>query len=246
MRGFKQLLQNKAVFGLLLAASLGVMGLSGVQTSRAARTQSESYTAQLQQSSDIAVALVENGQTVTGAAGENGTLLENMLGENEQVRLGRAYDEVLTVQNTGSIDEYVRVILCRYWLDDQGNKNTTLRPDLIDLHLTEGSGWYLDKNASTAERIVLYYTRPLGAGESSSALADTLRIDDSLAKERRSELVTENGETKTVTTFKYDGYRFMLEAEVDGVQTHNAQDAIKSAWGIEMAVDGDGNLSFGG
>lgn len=245
MKRLKSLLQNKAVFGLLLAASIGVMGLSGVQTSRAARTQSESYTAQLQQTSDIAVALVENGETVTGAAGENGTLLEHMLGENEQVQLGRAYDEVLTVQNTGSINEYVRVILYRYWLDDQGNTNTTLKPDLIDLHLTEDSGWYLDESASTAERIVLYYIRPLAAGERTSALADTLRIDDSLAKERKSETVIENGVTKRVTTFQYNGYRFMLEAEVDGVQTHNAAEAIKSAWGIDVAVNGDGNLSFG-
>lgn len=245
MKGLKKLLHNKAVFGLLLAASLGVMALSGVQTSRAARSQSESYTAQLRQSSNIAVALVENGQTVTGAAGENGTLLANMLGENEQVQMGKAYDEVLTVQNTGDIDEYVRVILYRYWLDEQGEKNTTLRPELIDLHLTEDSGWYLDESASTAERIVLYYARPLGAGESTGALADTIRIDDSLAKERKTETVTENGVTQRVTTFKYNGYRFMLEAEVDGVQTHNASEAIKSAWGIDAAVE-DGNLSFGG
>ena len=30
--------------------------------------------------------------------------------------------------------------------------------DLIDLNLKEGSGWVIDKNASTKERTILYYT----------------------------------------------------------------------------------------
>ena len=30
----------------------------------------------------------------------------------------------------------------------------------------------------------------------------------------------------------------MIRAEVDGVQTHNAADAIKSAWGVDAAAMG--------
>lgn len=34
----------------------------------------------------------------------------------------------------------------------------------------------------------------------------------------------------------------MVEAEVDAVQTHNAQSAIKSAWGVDVEVDANGML----
>ena len=54
----------------------------------------------------------------------------------------------------------------------------------------------------------------------------------------------ENGVTKTVTTFNYDGVKFNLEAEVDAVQTHNARDAIKSAWGVDVNVGDDGAISL--
>ena len=50
--------------------------------------------------------------------------------------------------------------------------------------------------------------------------------------------------TKTVTTFNYDGVKFNLEAEVDAVQTHNARDAIKSAWGVDVNVGDDGAISL--
>ena len=44
--------------------------------------------------------------------------------------------------------------------------------------------------------------------------------------------------------FAYDGYRFYLKAEVDAVQTHNAAEAVKSAWGVDAEVAEDGTLSL--
>ena len=35
-----------------------------------------------------------------------------------------------------------------------------------------------------------------------------------------------------------------LEAEADAVQTHNAAEAIKSAWGVDVNVSEDGSLSL--
>ena len=54
----------------------------------------------------------------------------------------------------------------------------------------------------------------------------------------------ENGYTTITYEYAYDGYSFSLEAEVDAVQTHNAADAIKSAWGVDVAVSSDGILSL--
>ena len=38
--------------------------------------------------------------------------------------------------------------------------------------------------------------------------------------------------------------RLQLEAEVDALQTHNAEDAIRSAWGVDASVSG-GTLRLG-
>ena len=45
-----------------------------------------------------------------------------------------------------------------------------------------------------------------------------------------------NGIVETV--YKYDGVEFHVNVEVDAVQTHNAQDAIRSAWGIDASALG--------
>ena len=69
-------------------------------------------------------------------------------------------------------------------------------------------------------------------------------IDDSIGKKVTTTPTEENGVKKKVTTFNYDGVKFNLEAEVDAVQTHNAADAIKSAWGVDVNVAGDGSISL--
>lgn len=52
------------------------------------------------------------------------------------------------------------------------------------------------------------------------------------------------GQTVITTTYDYDGVQFNLEAEVDAVQTHNAADAILSAWGVRVNITNDGRLSL--
>ena len=85
------------------------------------------------------------------------------------------------------------------------------------------------------ERTVLYYTKALKAGKPTPALSDTLRINPSIASD-----VTKVPKGKTITyTYKYNGYTFHIDAEVDAVQTHNAKDAIKSAWGVDVNVSDD-------
>ena len=107
----------------------------------------------------IGVSLVENG-SVAGSRNyvgnewkeSGGELLQNMLpGENEKLVLGKKYDEVLKVRNSGTIDSYVRVILYKSWTKDGEKADTELSPDLIELNLT-GNGWIVDEDASTAER----------------------------------------------------------------------------------------------
>ena len=59
-----------------------------------------------------------------------------------------------------------------------------------------------------------------------------------MQKKVRQNVTEENGHKTITTTYVYDGYKFKVEAEVDAVQTHNAQDAIKSAWGVDVNLNG--------
>lgn len=235
----------------LLSASAVLLIGSTVGSTRAALTYySENYSAQVTVS-NIGVSLLENGETVSrrdyDSNGEwnetSGTLLGDL--KDQAVAPGKSYPEVLTVQNSGSIDSYVRVILTKSWKDSEGNKDTTLSPDLIDLNLQTGNGWIVDEKASTPERTILYYTQQVGAGETTPALSDTVRIDPAVANKVEESVTTDENGYRTITyTYAYDGYTFELEAEVNAVQTHNAEDAIKSAWGTDVTVAGDGTLSL--
>jgi hypothetical protein len=244
-------------WGLFALAVVLLLG-SSVGGARAALTYySETYSSRLQMY-DIGVTLNENGNAVSWRdynADSNGTwsqtsgvLLADMLGQGENVVLGKAYPEAISVTNSGTIDEYVRVSLYTYWLDKDGNKMQELSPALIQLHLLcdqtgYDNGWLLDEAATTAERTVLYYRSILPAGTTSVPLSDTLTVDGLVASKVTQETKTEGGYTTIVTTYDYDGVQFQLEARVDAVQTHNAADAIWSAWGRRVSVS-DGALSL--
>lgn len=239
---------------LLLAVVLLLSSVVG-STNAALTYFSEYYSAEVTVS-NIGVTLNENGTAVNwrnyvGDANwdinaEGGKLFSNLLAEGEELVLGKTYTEVCDVTNSGAIDSYVRVIITKSWVDAEGNKNTTLSPDLIELNVLEGNGWVIDTASSTPERTVLYYTNILPVEESTPAFTDTLSINEAIGtKVIENVTVDENTGYKTITyTHEYDGYTFNVEVEVDAVQTHNAADAIKSAWGVDVTVAEDGSISL--
>ena len=237
---------------LYLSAAAVLLLCSTVGSTRAALTYySDNYEMNVEVSS-IGVSLLENGSVVSnrnytergwasnyvGEDGEpRGTLLEGRFQGEEKLVPGKRYEETLSVQNSGQIDSYVRVILYRSWIDAAGSRDTELNPKFIELAGLgdAGSGWIVDESASTEERTVLYYQKPLAQGEETAPLCTGLRIDPSVLRQ----VETESGQT----TYLYNGYRFSLEAEVDAVQTHSAADAVKSAWGVDVSIGEDGSLS---
>ena len=228
---------------ILTAAALLLVG-STVGSTRATLTYySENYSAQMNMQS-IGVSLLENDKVVSSRdyvsnnewkGTSQGTLLTNLLGKDETFTPGKKYNEAISVKNSGTIDTFVRVIITKSWQDEKGNKNTNLSPELIELNFLTDNGWQVAKAQSTKERTVLYYTKAVAAGDSTPALSDTIRIKPSIAKD-----VTKHVDGNTITyTYKYNGYTFHIDAEVDAVQTHNAKDAIKSAWGVDVNVSDD-------
>lgn len=246
---------RKVTYGLLALAVVLLLG-STLGSTRAALTYySDNYVAEITVS-QIGVTLLENDEKVisrdyndnqwnesTNREGEGvagGALLRNMLPEGEKLALNKEYPERLAVLNSGSIDEYVRVRVYRYWMKEENGtkkKVTTLAPSLIDLNFVNEDCWVVrpsDAEEGERECVELYYKGILPAGSMTELFADTIRIDGSLSSEAK---VETKGNTIT-TTYKYDGVEFHVDVEVDAVQTHNAQDAIKSAWGIDASALG--------
>ncbi len=52
------------------------------------------------------------------------------------------------------------------------------------------------------------------------------------------------GVTTITYTYTYDGYAFIIKADVQAIQTHNANDAIHSQWGVTNVTESDGTLSL--
>ena len=167
------------------ALAVGLLASSSVGGARAALTYySETYTSRVQMY-DIGVTLLENDKEISWRnydsrkdngswLEEKGVLLENMVPEGEKFKIGVWYPEELKVMNSGTINQYVRVSLYKYWLDENGEKVQTLTPDLIDLELQTDNGWMIDEESSTDERTILYYNRVLETGETSPAFAGRL------------------------------------------------------------------------
>ena len=249
----RKILASPVVTLSAFVLAAGLLLFSSIGGARAALTYySETYSSSVELA-EFGIQLVENGAVTSGEL-----LLPEMEGE---VNLGRTYREELAVRNSGDINQYVRATVYKYWLvpesgsapdgdagqgEEDGGwvKSQELGPDLIDLHLTEGSGWIVDTASSTPERTMLYYGRVLkcgedGAGETTSLFADTLTIQGRTAQVVKQETV--DGIVKTI--YAYDGARFCIEVRVDAVQEHNAEDAIWSAWGRRVTVN-DGILTL--
>lgn len=102
-----------------------------------------------------------------------------------------------------------------------------------------------DESAKTTERNVFYYNSILKKGQTSPDFADKISIAGDIATiVDQTSQTDDNGLTTITTTYEYDGALFVLEVTVDAVQTHNAKDAIKSAWGVDVNISDDGALSL--
>ena len=210
------------VIALLLFAIGGVVGVRA-----ALGITSENYIAEFELQ-DLDVILMENG---TGVTDLDYTLLSNI---EENLRPGYAYNEVLTAKHNGTTKMYLSINLRKYWKDPDGNKTTALDPSMI--HLTFGNGdynstnWVINPKETTAERTTYYYRKVLESGATTEPLVDHFSVDGQVVNDNNISIKQE-GNTYTYT-YIYNGYKACIEADVQGLQDHNPNDAIKSLWGI--------------
>ena len=249
---------------LMFAIAIGLLGFSTVGGARAVLTSfSDEYDSEFTMN-NIGITLNEHPNYGDGTpvahrnygSGTDGKW--DGTGEKEvalldwykdEVKVGSGIKEGLSITNTGSIDEYVRLVLYVSWWqkDDSGNlvKMTDLDPSLIKVEVENDVNWKTDTKYSTDERTILYYTQLLpgkadGKVYSTEQVKLNIFIDPKVKEYIRSETVEKRGNVTVITTeFAYDGATIKVEAEAHGVQGHNAVDAIKSAWGRDVKVEND-------
>lgn len=226
MKKIRDLISRPFVTVALFALALVLLGGSTVGGARAALTVESNYYNSDVQTLNIDAVLVENGADVA----PDGKLLQNLVPKDEKFQFGKRYAEELAVRNTGDIDEYVRVSVYRYWLDEQGKKYPDMNSEWINLGYAEGNGWTVDTSVTgtyNKERIDFYYQSVLAPGQTSKPFLDNIYINKAAARK-----VTQTGDKVITTTYVYNNKSFCLEVHIDGVQTHNADKARTSAWGV--------------
>ncbi len=255
---------------LLLALSVlligaGAMGAFAV-TASGLPFESDDYTAEFYMN-HLQVHLIENGEDVcgghnnlNGAAKETGQLAANLGASGDTLGKadpGRVYKEEIAARNGQDTPIYVRMTVRKYWVKanedgTEGEKTPLLSPSQI--HLTYGSGeynttdWFINPDESTAESATYYYRRQLGSHADTEPLFTRLMIDGSLLSDKYMKTEESKNESTGVTTitytYTYDGYAFIIKADVQAIQTHNANDAIRSQWGVTRVTESNGTLSL--
>lgn len=239
----KTFVRRELPFLLVFALAVVLLLVSSSNVARSAeRFESKQYEAHVQ-ASEIGVTLKENGAVVSYrdnqlASNDNewnrgsGALLR---GVPENVEFGALYREELSILNSGKIPVYCRLIIRKYWTDGAGNKLQNMDPDLIRIGLSDSDKWVVDNSWKDAkdhpETLVLVYTDKLEAGKETTAATKYVSVDNLTAVKVSENWVQSDGRWKVTTEYSYEGLTFVVEAEANAVQTHNAADALTSAWG---------------
>lgn len=203
----------------------------------------------------IGVNLLENHKAI-GTKDEAGGKLMDYLKEADadgdgvvDIAPGKKYREEITALNSSGVNQYVRIIVRKYWMTANGEKDTSMDPGLIKLKFGKSdynSKWQINAKEHTTETDTYYYKSVVPAGEETDLLVDTLQIDSSVAEKYVSDS-HQNEEGQTVITYSYenDGKIACVEAEAQALQPHNINDAIKSVWGVQNVTVSGNTLSVG-
>lgn len=241
MKKFREFLSKPVVTAVLFALALLLLGSGTVGGARAAlNIQSEYYNSEVELY-DIGVALIEKqaDNSFKAVAGKNALMgatsqIAAAVKNDGKLRVGVKYPEVLAVRNTAEINEYVRVSVYKYWIDEKGNKFPEMDSDWIKLDFVTGEGWSIDSTpgSSTEERTILYYEYALAPGEESTPFLSSVLIDNSLVNKVKESQETIGDKTVIKWEYIYNGKQFCIDVIVDSVQDHNAEQAKISAWGV--------------
>ena len=266
-------INKKYIIPFIIAAALLISGAAGVfAVGSGLAFTSDDYGAWFYMN-HLQVHLLENGRdvcdghnTLDGDTKVTGELVQYLGyssdGETDKlgnVEPGMKYKEEIAARNGQDIPIYVRMTIRKYWVVTEKNdageavasdKAPDLSPDKI--HLTYGGkeynsdDWFINEEESTSEMKTYYYKSQLAPEADTPALFDSLSIDRGLAKKEEASRTTDpdTGVTKITYKYKYNGYAFIIKADVQAIQTHNIEDAIHSQWGVSNIKVSDDKLEL--
>ena len=192
--------------------------------------------------SDQNVSIIENGTAVSGE------LLSGF--KDKPITPGKKNAETIAAHNNSSVNQFVRIVVRKYWKNADGKKVTALKeeggkyPELDMIRLDfAGDGWQKNDAETTPEREVYYYGSAVAPGSSTPDLVTGLTLDGSITQAVDKKTETVDAGTVTTYTYKYDGWQLCIEAQAQSVQTHNASDAIKSIWGVQNVSASETSLT---
>ena len=137
----------------------------------------------MQQCFRFGVSLLENGKIIACRDYSGSGNYEQASGEInfDGLEIGEDFEKRITVKNSGEIEEFVRIIITKYWSDKDGNKNEDVNiEELIELNFTGDENWLIPEDLSTHERIQAYYKKAIDAREETSALIDSIKIKEEI------------------------------------------------------------------
>ena len=220
----------------LFAAAIVLLGSGGAMGTRAVPAiQSATFGNEIVLDA-LNVQLLNDGKEVGAKNVTEDRLFAKMA---ETIIPGEKYDSKVSVKNTGAANEYVRVVVRKYWTDNEG-KNKSVDPSLIELTPAKPSGYSWKAVNKTPEETIYYLNNQVPSGAVVD-LFEGVRINEKVVTNGRivyDEPQTEDGVTTVNYRYEYDGLKFNIEAEVQAVQTHNAAQAIKSVWGVDASETG--------
>ena len=175
------------------------------------------------------------------------------------VEPGKVYKEEIYAQNGKDISQFVRITVRKYWVETDGKGNVLTTKDAAgntvpekttklspkQIHLMYGGedgynsgSWFENPKERTTESSTYYYKDLLEGDEFTDLLFDQIKIDKSVAAEKKEEPPEEQPDGRKIYTYtyKYDGCAFYIEADVQAIQAHNVQDAIRSQWSQDIAA----------
>lgn len=141
---------------------------------------------------------------------------------------------------TNNVEEgyelYTRVTIYKYW----DSENAELDSTQIHLYVRDADGNKVelaaDENAAEAvrvndwfiqyadeEQVILYYAKPLAAGENTGNVLDFLMVNEKVGN-------------------AYTNQNVALEIQADAVQKIAADASIPSEWGVYPTFDADGSI----
>lgn len=195
----------------------------------------------------IGLEILENGKMVaygTGSEHTYGTILNELI-PSEGLIFGKKYIPNISIKNNGGINEYIRVIIQKFWADENGKIDNTLDSSLIKINISNNDDWLIDKEIGTSGRIVLYYRKPVKVSEETPKFIESIQIDPSVINKVNFKTEqAEDGSTIVTSNMLYNNKKVVIQIEASSVQEHNAVEAIYDEWRRKVEIDSNGILTL--